>query len=241
VKIWDPATEEEALLTLPFHTDSHPHVTFSPDGGQLFLATGGRAIQVFDARPLTPAILVEREALGLLEFLYAKPLRQADVIEHLKNSPTITPAARQRALALVEGYREEADPERYYQASRALLRQPNLNRIQYHFALRQALTACERAPENGQYQTALGMAQYRAGLYPKALTTLRNRDNGTPEVQAFLAMAQHRAGQHQDAATTLERLRQTMKKPEWTPNPEAQGFLREAEAMLRGVAPEPKS
>src|SRR5262249_60711433 len=101
VKIWDPATEEEALLTLHFHTDASPHVTFSPDGGQLFLATGGRAIQVFDARPLTPEILAEREALGQLEFLYARPLRQADVIEHLNNSPTITPAARQRALALV--------------------------------------------------------------------------------------------------------------------------------------------
>src|SRR5262249_21215608 len=83
--------------------------------------TGGRAIQVFDARPLTPEIKAEREALGLLEFLYARPLRKADIIEHLKHSPTITPAARQRALALVESYREEADPERYSQASRALL------------------------------------------------------------------------------------------------------------------------
>jgi len=53
-------------LTLHFHTGDHPYVTFSPDGGQLFLATGGRVIKVFDARPLTPEILAEREALRRL-------------------------------------------------------------------------------------------------------------------------------------------------------------------------------
>jgi DNA-binding beta-propeller fold protein YncE len=172
VKIWDPATEEEALLTLPFHTDGAPHVTFSPDGGQLFLATGGRAIQVFDARPLTPEILAEREALGLLDFLYALPLRQADVIEHLENSRTISPAARKRAQALVKGYREETDPKRYYQASWALLRQPYLNPVQYRFALRQAQTACERDPQDARYQAALAVAQYRTGQFQEARTTL---------------------------------------------------------------------
>jgi hypothetical protein len=53
-------------------------------------------------------------------------------------------------------------------------------------------------------------------------------------------MAQHRVGQNADAQTTLERLRQTMKQPEWAANAEAQGFLREAEALLRGVARDPK-
>jgi hypothetical protein len=232
VKIWDPATEEEALLTLPFHTDSSPRVTFSPDGGQLFLATGGRAIQVFDARPWTPAILAEREALGLLEFLITKPLRKADVIEHLRNSPTITPAARRMALDLVERYREETDPERYYEASWALLRQPYLHAIQYDLALRQARTACEWDRENGRYQTALGVARYRTSQYQEAVTILKKCDNDTPEVLAFLAMAQDRGGQHQDALTTLEQLRQTMKKPQRATHAEAERFLREAEELL---------
>jgi WD40 repeat protein len=240
VKIWDPAVEEEALLTLPFHTDVHPYVTFSPDGGQLFLATGGRAIRVFDARPLTTEILAEREALGLLDFLYALPLRQADVIEHLENSLTISPAARRRALALVKGYREETNPESYYKASWALLCQPYLNPVQYHFALRQAQTACQRDPKKGEYQTALGVALYRAGKYLEAITTLKKCDHGTPEVLAFLAMAQYRAGQHLDARKTLEQLRQTMKRPQWATQPEAQRFLREAEELLREAAREPK-
>jgi WD40 repeat protein/serine/threonine protein kinase len=240
VKIWDPALEAEALLTLHFHTGEAAQVTFSPDGGQLYLATGERVIQVFDARPLTPEITAEREALGLLEYLFTKPLCKADVIEHLRHSPTITAPARQLALELVERYHEETDPELYYQSSWALLRQTYLNRVQYDFALRQARTACERAPKNGRYQTALGVAQYRTGQYEAARTTLKQRDNGTPEVLAFLAMAQHRAGQHPDARTTLEQLLQTMNQPEWSRNAEALGFVREAEALLRGPAPEPK-
>jgi tetratricopeptide (TPR) repeat protein len=197
-------------------------------------------LKVWDARPLTPEIAVEREARGLLEFLFTKPLCKADVLEHLRTSHTITPAAQQLARDLVERYHEETDPERYYQASWALLRRPYLNRVQYDFALRQARTAFERAPENSRYQTALGVAQYRAGQYQEALATLKNRANDTPEVLAFLAMTQHRVGQHPDALTTLEQLRQTMKKPQWATNTEAQGFGREAEALLRGVAPEPK-
>jgi tetratricopeptide (TPR) repeat protein len=236
VKIWDPALEAEALLTLRFHTGEAAQVTFSPDGWQLYLATGDRVIQVFDARPRTPEILAEREALGLLEFLYARPLRQADVIEHLQKSPTITPAARRVALDLVARYREETDeetdPESFYEASWAIVRQPYLNAIQYDFALRQARTACGLDSENGYYQTALGVAQYRTGRYPQALTTLKKCDHGTPEVLAFLAMAQHRAGQHQDARTTLEQLRQAMQKPARASNAEAQGFLREAETLI---------
>jgi tetratricopeptide (TPR) repeat protein len=215
-------------------------VTFSPDGGQLFLATGGRVIQVFDARPLTPEITAEREALGLLEFLITKPLCKTDIREHLKSSPTITPAARQLALELVERYHEEADPERYYQASWALLRQSYLHRVQYHLALRQAQTACQRAPENGRYQLALGVAQYRTGQYPEALTTLKKCDHGTPEVLAFLAMAQDRSGQHQDARTTLALLRQAMTTPPRATPTDAPRFLREAEELLREAAREPK-
>jgi WD40 repeat protein len=236
VKIWDPALEAEALLTLRFHAGDAAQLAFSPDGGQLYLATGDQVIQVFDARPQTPEITAEREALGLLEFLITRPLRQADVIEHLQRSPTIPLAVRRMALDLVERYREETDPELFFQASWAIVRQPYLNAIQYDFALRQARTACESGREKGRYQTALGVAQYRTGRYQQARTTLKQRDPDTPEVLAFLAMAQHRAGQHQDARTTLEGLRQSMQKPAWATNAEAQGFLREAEALIEGQA-----
>jgi hypothetical protein len=239
VKVWDSTSGQEAL-TLRGHTDQVLSVAFSPDGRRLASGRGDGTLIIWDTRPWTAEVAAEREAVGLLTCLFAKPLCKADVIAHLKNSPTITPAARRMALDLVERYREETDPERYYQASRSLLRQPYLNGFQYRDALDQAQTACARAPEDGRYQTALGVARYRTGQYQEALTTLKKCDNGTPEVLAFLAMAQDRGGQHQDARTTLEQLRHTMKKPEWATHTEAQRFLRETEELLREAAREPK-
>jgi Flp pilus assembly protein TadD len=125
----------------------------------------------------------------------------------------------------------------------SLLRQRYLNAFQYHFALRQAHTACEFAPEDGRYQTALGIAQYRTGQYQEALTTLKQLDQRgihTPEALAFLAMAQHQLGQKEQAKATLARLRETVTKPRWAKNAESAAFLREAEALIEGKAPDPK-
>jgi hypothetical protein len=48
---------------------------------------------------------------------------------------------------------------------------------------------------------------------------------------AYLAMAQSRLGLPDQARTTQGRLREAMKNPEWSGNPAAQGFLREAETI----------
>jgi WD40 repeat protein len=243
MKIWDARTGQE-LLSLESNSANYEantgSVAFSPDGTRLASAGLEGTIKIWDARPWTPDEQVGQQARDLLACLVARPLCRADVGDYLRTSSAIRPEVRQVALALLEHYQEETDPERYHQASWALLRQPYLNAFQYRYALRQARTACERAPENGQYQTALGAALYRTGQYQEALTNLKQRDNGTPAVQAFLAMAQHHAGQHPAARTTLEQLRQTMQKPAWAADEEARSFLQEAEAVLRGMAPEPK-
>lgn len=242
LRIWDTDRWDEVLVlegqsgfvSAAFDADGHWISQYHWDG----------TLNLWDGRPwddvAASRLPVEREASGLLDSLFAMPLSKKDVLDHLHNSPTIRPQSRQLAVDLVGRYREEADPERYYQASLAIARQPYLNAFQYSHALRQARTAYERARENGRYQIALGVAQYRAGEYREALTTLQKRDDGTPVVLAFLAMAQHRAGRNSDAATTLERLRQTMQKPGWAANAEAQCYLREAEAVVRGAkAPKP--
>jgi WD40 repeat protein/serine/threonine protein kinase len=238
LKVWDAKTGKE-ILSLAGHTSVIFAVAFSPDGDRV--ASGAEDVRIWDARPLTPeGTEEEHKALGLLACLVAKPLRKADVREFLNTSQTLTPKVRQQALALVEQYREETRPEVYHQASWTVAQQPYLNAFQYRFALWQAQTSARLAPDRGEYQRTLGVAQYRTGAYQQALTTLKQCDHGTPEVGAFLAMAQHHAGQHQDARTTLERLRQTMKKPEWAGNAEAQRFVREAETLLHGAAPEPR-
>jgi hypothetical protein len=202
VKIWEATTGQE-ILSL-----SGSRVAFSPDGHYVATYRDG-AVLLWDARPVTLEGDREREALGLLSFLFAKPLRQADVLDYLQSPATIIrPSARQLALSLVDRYHEETDPEKYHQASWAIVRQPYLNTFQYGFALKQAEAACRLAPEQVKYQAVLGMAQYRLG---------------------------HK----EQAQATLARLRDAMQKPEWAGNAEAQGFLREAEALIEGKEPEP--
>jgi hypothetical protein len=65
-------------------------LAFSPDGLTLARGTGGQV-----ARPRTPEVAAEREAVGFLDFLFAKPLRKSDVIDYLQNSRTVRPQVRQ--------------------------------------------------------------------------------------------------------------------------------------------------
>jgi hypothetical protein len=234
VKLWDTETGQD-VLTLKGHFDEVQSVAFSPDGTRLASASEDGMVKIWDARPWTPAAAAEREALGLLSHLFAKPLCKDDVLKHLRTAPTITPEARQLALSHIERYREQTKPERYHQASWATLRKPYLNPLQYGFALCQAETACRLAPKNLQYRTTLGVAQYRVGQVKDALDTLTRvdeRDTGRPAALAFLAMAQNRLELKDQAQATLQHLRQVMQQPEWMTHAEARAFVREAEVVL---------
>jgi hypothetical protein len=206
-KLWDVATGFE-VLTLRGHRSSVWGVAFRRDG-RLATVSLDRSVKIWDGRPWTPQAALEREALGILQSLLAKPLRKADVVAYLRSSTTIRPETAQQALAVVDRYGEETDPEKYHQASWALVRQPYLNAFQYGFALMQAETACRLAPDQAKYQATLSMAQYRTG-------------------------------QKEQAQATLARLRETMQKPEWAKNEEAQGFLREAGSLIEGKPTGPK-
>jgi hypothetical protein len=74
-----------------------------------------------------------------------------------------------------------------------------------------------------QYRFALMQAETSCRLAPEQV-----------KYQATLGMAQYRAGQLEQAQATLARLRETMQKPEWAKNEEADAFLREAEALIEG-------
>jgi hypothetical protein len=235
VKIWE-ATSGLEILSLTSHHGEDARVAYSPDG-HCIVSAGNDGLIMWDARPLTPETAVEREAVGLLACLFAKPLRQEDVNEFLNTSPTITPPARQLALSLVNRYHEETQPEAYYQASRAVARQRYLNAFLYRFALQQAQTACQKAPDQVAYQTTLGVAQYRCGQFQEALATLTKANLNhqlTPVGMAFLAMTQHRLGRTEEAHSSLDHLRQMMQGLSGETSREAADFLRDAENVLAG-------
>jgi WD40 repeat protein/tRNA A-37 threonylcarbamoyl transferase component Bud32 len=238
VKVWEAVGGQE-LRTLKGHTAGVWTVAFSPDGARLASASDDGTVKVWDAQTLTPQLLAERESVGLVEFLFARPLRKADVMNYLQSAPALSSQVRQLALVLAERYREEADPKKYYDAAWPVIRHPYASILVCEFARAQMEAACERAPETARYRVALAVAQYRLGKfdrkrYREAQTTLTKCPPREPATLAFLAMTHYQLGNKEQARTTLAHMRVIMKEPQRAGNAEAEAFLRETEATIEG-------
>src|SRR5262249_30887254 len=160
-----------------------------------------------------------REALGLLDQLFHRPLPRQDVLDRLRTDPALSEPVRQTALRLADHYRE-AEPQRFADTARMLAHSAHLPPAYYSEALSQAEAACALAPGDGYCLTALGMAQYRQGKYEEALKTLTEADrlnaqrvgigtNGSvPADLALLALVHHRLGHAVEAGKFKSRLDQ---------------------------------
>jgi hypothetical protein len=102
VKLWDEFTGQELL-----RLQDQSYGDFSPDGHLLATISVKGTIHVWDARPLTPELAVERDALGLVESLFAKSFPKRNVIEQLRRSQAVSESVRQKALELVDRFAEE--------------------------------------------------------------------------------------------------------------------------------------
>jgi dipeptidyl aminopeptidase/acylaminoacyl peptidase len=103
IKIWDTASGRE-LRTLKGHTGEVCSVAFSPDGSRLASGSFDHAIHVFDARPWTPELRRQSEALGLVEYLCQKSPSQEKVAERIRDDRGITEEVRHAALTLLDAY-----------------------------------------------------------------------------------------------------------------------------------------
>jgi WD40 repeat protein len=102
LKLWDVHSGRE-LRTLK--APARSSVAFSPDGWRL-AAGGDKTILVWDARPLTPEVQAEREALGLVEYLFTRRLSKSEVVASVRTNQTITELVRQTALTLADQWHE---------------------------------------------------------------------------------------------------------------------------------------
>jgi WD40 repeat protein/serine/threonine protein kinase len=114
IKVWDTASGRE-LRTLKGHAKWICSVAFSPDGSQLASGSADQTIYVFDARPWSPELRRQREALGLVEYHCRKSSSKEKVAERIRADKGITEEVRHEALALLEVYwprHVQAEPTR---------------------------------------------------------------------------------------------------------------------------------
>jgi WD40 repeat protein len=237
LKLWDLATGQE-IITLRGHPAEVTAVTFSPDGWKIISGGEEGTLKVWDAT-LTDQGVPGREARDLVDSLFDRLFLRDEVVDRIRSDAGLAEAVRRAALPMAQAHYENAT--HLNEASWETVRQAGSAMASYQRALRFAEAACRLAPNHGFYLNTLGVAQYRCGLYREALDTLRRSDElnakssgrSLPADLAFLAMAAHQLGQTDEAKAYLERLRAVMKDPKATPGDEEQGFLQEAEALLR--------
>jgi WD40 repeat protein len=241
-KVWDARTGRETF-TIKGHQGRVAGVALSPDGTRIATASWDNTAKIWDCVPLTAEEQAEADAVAVVEALFAQPLCQSEVIEQLRADSSLDAALRQRALALAQERGD--DPTALNDASWAVVCHPGATAAQYREALRWAVIAGRLAPGDGLILNTLGTAQYRAGQFAEALPTLTRAENlnrtafreSLPTDLALLAMVHHQLGHREQARAFLERLRKLAAEVRWA-NEEVQGFLREAEGLLK-APPEP--
>ena len=186
--------------------------------------------------------LVAHEAEQAVFARFRAGMFRPEVLASLRGDATLSEPVRRCALDLA-GHVPE-DPHWLDAASWSVVYQPDAEAAAYHRALRQAELACRLVPQDGEFLTTLGAAQYRVGNDAEAAATLTLADQiqtpigstSTQECLPFLALALHRLGKPEEARTTLGRLRVIMNKSGWGRPETAQVSSREIEALEQDLA-----
>jgi WD40 repeat protein len=227
LKVWDAATGQETLTHKGRGGGVGP-VAFSPDGSRLVFCQEGK-LNVWDARDVTPELLVSDEAQALVLFLIDRSATEEDVRNRLARDSTLSPKVRAAALDAVPGFwamgmrraeklRLPAEAIVAPLFARLLLREDVLADLQAHpsadpeiqsACLKLAATRPEPALECNNAGFALVRdpgrpeAIYQRGLRLAKAACRLERDNGS--YLNTLGVAQYRTGSVADALATLAR------------------------------------
>jgi WD40 repeat protein/tRNA A-37 threonylcarbamoyl transferase component Bud32 len=252
VKVWDMATGQELLSfdnrtgrlpalggRIDSRRDAVHSVAFSPDGSRLALGCRNNKLLVLDTTPLTPELLIAREAYLVVHALFDELVTPSAVIERLSSPGTLSEPLRKEALARARRFLQS--PHLLNEKSWEVAGKADQKPEAYQRALLQAQEACRLEPGDGEMRNTLGVAQYRTGQWQAALGTLTESDRlqsaqlggSHPLDLAFLAMTQQQLGQKEKAQAFLGRLRETMKQARWNQDAEAQAFFKEAQMLVQ--------
>jgi WD40 repeat protein len=233
VRIWDAATGQE-LLNLKGHSREVTDVSFSPDGRRLASASFDQTVCVWEAFAVPDAIWRQRELVSEVHSLFEKLLLREEVMAALRQDATLDEDDRKFALETAQLHRE--DPQSLSTAVWRVVMLSDAGKEAYARALSQARDAVRLNPENKDFLSLLGFAQYRVGHYADALATLTKSEKGGPAGLAFLAMTQQQLGKKDEAKATLGRLRKVMKQHDLGEDAGSMRRLREAEELIEGKA-----
>ncbi len=103
--VWD-ATSGQEMLTLEGHTGPVESVAFSADGKRLASASHDQTVKVWDARPWTPELRAEQEALGLVRFYSKSPISKDELLARIRADATVSEPVRERALEFARQWPE---------------------------------------------------------------------------------------------------------------------------------------
>ena len=194
--------------------------------------------QFLSPRQLEEACVIHEAASWLVDAMKEEHVLSDNVRNCLRESGDVDPDVQLAAMRIIElssGY--TPPPNELNRSSWRIVTRLDADECLYRSALRMAELASEKQPDNGYIVNTLGVAQYRVGLYVKALETLSRADEingGIPADVAFLAMTLIQLGRSDEADAAMKRLRHIMADPKYRDDEESKAFLREAENLLCG-------